>query len=165
MRVDARTRSAAELDEFLAGFDFPVITHLRDTQVYVYCARDGLSVFDLPRFARRAGLGAVETVDALDRSARAGTRRLARPQRKRPGTSRCTGRGRRCQDAYFANYFFGASAGLAASLAASTALSAASLLASADLPAASADLAAASVDAALAASADFAAASLAATAA
>ena len=49
MRVDARTRSAAELDEFLDGFDFPVVTHLRDTQVYVYCARDGYSVFDLPR--------------------------------------------------------------------------------------------------------------------
>lgn len=49
MRVDARTRSAAELDEFLTHFDFPVVTHLRDTQVYVYCARDGLSVFDLPR--------------------------------------------------------------------------------------------------------------------
>ena len=49
MRVDARTRSAAELDEFLKGFDFPVVTHLRDTQVYVYCARDGYSVFDLPR--------------------------------------------------------------------------------------------------------------------
>ena len=49
MRVDARTRSAAELDAFLAGFDFPLVTHLRDTQVYVYCARDGFSVFDLPR--------------------------------------------------------------------------------------------------------------------
>jgi chromosome partitioning protein len=49
MRVDARTRSAAELDEFLKLSDFPVVTHLRDTQVYVYCARDGLSVFDLPR--------------------------------------------------------------------------------------------------------------------
>ncbi len=49
MRVDARTRSAAELDEFLHGFDLPVVTHLRDTQVYVYCARDGYSVFDLPR--------------------------------------------------------------------------------------------------------------------
>ena len=49
MRVDSRTRSAAELDEFLEGFDFPVVTHLRDTQVYVYCARDGYSVFDLPR--------------------------------------------------------------------------------------------------------------------
>jgi len=49
MRVDARTRSAFELDEFLAGFNFPLVTHLRDTQVYVYCARDGASVFDLPR--------------------------------------------------------------------------------------------------------------------
>jgi chromosome partitioning protein len=49
MRVDARTRSAAELDEFLKALSFPLVTHLRDTQVYVYCARDGYSVFDLPR--------------------------------------------------------------------------------------------------------------------
>ena len=49
MRVDARTRSAAELDQFLENFDFPVIAHLRDTQVYVRCARDGATVFDLPR--------------------------------------------------------------------------------------------------------------------
>jgi len=49
MRVDARTRSAAELDEFLKGFEFPLIAHLRDTQVYVHCARDGATVFDLPR--------------------------------------------------------------------------------------------------------------------
>jgi chromosome partitioning protein len=49
MRVDARTRAAGELDEFLDQFDFPLVTHLRDTQVYVYCARDGYSVFDLPR--------------------------------------------------------------------------------------------------------------------
>jgi chromosome partitioning protein len=49
MRVDPRTRAAAELDTFLEGFDLPLVTHLRDTQVYVHCARDGLSVFDLPR--------------------------------------------------------------------------------------------------------------------
>ena len=49
MRVDARTHAAGELDEFLAGFDFPRVANLRDTQVYVHCARDGLSVFDLPR--------------------------------------------------------------------------------------------------------------------
>jgi chromosome partitioning protein len=49
MRVDPRTHSAAELDSFLQAFDFPVVTHLRDTQVYVHCARDGASVFDLPR--------------------------------------------------------------------------------------------------------------------
>lgn len=49
MRVDARAHSAAELDDFLAGFEFPVVAHLRQTQVYVWCARDGASVFDLPR--------------------------------------------------------------------------------------------------------------------
>lgn len=49
MRVDARTRAAADLDEFLKGFDLPLVARLRDTQVYVHCARDGLSVFDLPR--------------------------------------------------------------------------------------------------------------------
>ena len=49
MRVDSRTRSAVELEEFLRGHDFPFVTNLRDTQVYVYAARDGLSVFDMPR--------------------------------------------------------------------------------------------------------------------
>ena len=49
MRVDPRTVSAAELDSFLESFAFPVIAHLRDTQVYVHCARDGASIFDLPR--------------------------------------------------------------------------------------------------------------------
>ncbi len=49
MRVDARTVSAAELDQFLQAFDFPLVAHLRATQVYVHCARDGATVFDLPR--------------------------------------------------------------------------------------------------------------------
>jgi len=49
MRVDARTRSAAELDDFLDAWELPLVTHLRDAQVYVRCARDGASVFDLPR--------------------------------------------------------------------------------------------------------------------
>jgi chromosome partitioning protein len=49
MRFDARTHSASELDEFLNACSFPVVGHLRDTQVYVYCARDGASVFDMPR--------------------------------------------------------------------------------------------------------------------
>ncbi len=49
MRIDARTRSAAELDVFLGGCPFPRVAHLRDTQIYVYCARDGATVFDLPR--------------------------------------------------------------------------------------------------------------------
>jgi chromosome partitioning protein len=49
MRVDPRTHSAAELETFLGELGFPLVTHLRQTQVYVHCARDGLSVFDLPR--------------------------------------------------------------------------------------------------------------------
>jgi chromosome partitioning protein len=49
MRVDARTRSATELEAFVGEFDFPFVTNLRDTQVYVHGARDGLSVFDMPR--------------------------------------------------------------------------------------------------------------------
>lgn len=49
MRVDPRTRSAAELDDFADSSDFPLVAHLRDTQIYVCCARDGASVFDLPR--------------------------------------------------------------------------------------------------------------------
>jgi chromosome partitioning protein len=49
MRVDSRTRSANELEEFLKQYDFPFVTNLRDTQIYVHAARDGLSVFDMPR--------------------------------------------------------------------------------------------------------------------
>lgn len=49
MRIDTRTRSAAELDVYLESCAFSLVAHLRDTQIYVYCARDGASVFDLPR--------------------------------------------------------------------------------------------------------------------
>lgn len=48
MRVDPRTRSAAELADFLLAADFPVLTYLRDAQVYVQCAHEGVSLFDLP---------------------------------------------------------------------------------------------------------------------
>ena len=49
MRVDARTRSATELEAFVSEYDFPYVTNLRDTQAYVHAARDGMSVFDMPR--------------------------------------------------------------------------------------------------------------------
>ena len=48
MRVDARTRAAAELERFLEGTGLPVVAHLRDTQVYVQAAAHGMSNFDLP---------------------------------------------------------------------------------------------------------------------
>ncbi len=47
MRVDARTRAAAELERFLLGTGLPVIAHLRDTQNYVQAAAHGMTIFDL----------------------------------------------------------------------------------------------------------------------
>jgi chromosome partitioning protein len=50
MRVDPRTRAAATLEAFLAQFKLPVLTYLRDTQVYANAAFNGLSIFDLPEY-------------------------------------------------------------------------------------------------------------------
>ena len=47
MRVDARTRAAAELERFLADTGLPVVAHLRDTQNYVQAAAHGMSIFEL----------------------------------------------------------------------------------------------------------------------
>jgi chromosome partitioning protein len=47
MRVDPRTRAAAQLERFLEGTGLPVIAHLRDTQTYVQAAAHGMSIFDL----------------------------------------------------------------------------------------------------------------------
>ncbi|MBK8524238.1 MAG: ParA family protein [Betaproteobacteria bacterium] len=47
MRVDARTRAAAELERFLAQYDLPVLAYLRDTQRYVQAAAHGMTLFDL----------------------------------------------------------------------------------------------------------------------
>jgi len=48
MRVDARTRAAAELERFLADAGVPVLTFLRDTQNYVQAAAHGLTIFEMP---------------------------------------------------------------------------------------------------------------------
>jgi chromosome partitioning protein len=50
MRVDPRTKAAATLEAFLEQFKLPVLTYLRDTQVYVNAAFNGLSIFDLPEY-------------------------------------------------------------------------------------------------------------------
>ena len=47
MRVDARTRAAGELERFLASYDLPFLTCLRDTQLYVQLAANGMTLFDL----------------------------------------------------------------------------------------------------------------------
>lgn len=48
MRVDARTRAAAELERFFDTLELPVLAYLRDTQLYVQAAAAGLTLFDLP---------------------------------------------------------------------------------------------------------------------
>ena len=50
VRVDARTRAAATLEAFLRQFELPVLTYLRDTQVYANAAFQGKSIFDLPPY-------------------------------------------------------------------------------------------------------------------
>ncbi len=48
MRVDARTRSAHELERFMETQGLPVLAYLRDTQNYVQAVAHGLTIFDLP---------------------------------------------------------------------------------------------------------------------
>lgn len=47
MRVDARTRAAGELERFLGAYELPVLSYLRDTQLYVQLVANGMSLFDL----------------------------------------------------------------------------------------------------------------------
>lgn len=47
MRINSRTHSTAKLIEFMDQTHFPVLTSLRNAQVYVTAAEQGLSVFDM----------------------------------------------------------------------------------------------------------------------
>ncbi len=49
MRVDPRTRAAATLQHYFEKYELPLITNLRDTQVYIQAAAMGETLFDLPR--------------------------------------------------------------------------------------------------------------------
>lgn len=48
MRVDPRTRAASELERFLSSCDLPVLSYIRDSQLYVQLAANGMTLFDLP---------------------------------------------------------------------------------------------------------------------
>ncbi len=56
MRVDARTKAAATLEAFIKQFDLPVLTYLRDAQVYPNAAFQGKSLFDLPYYLNEKDL-------------------------------------------------------------------------------------------------------------
>jgi chromosome partitioning protein len=47
MRVDSRIRSAAALAEFMKQTEFPVLTYLRNAQIYALAAEQGASLFDI----------------------------------------------------------------------------------------------------------------------
>ncbi len=50
MRMNARTRAATALEDFLAESALPILAYLRETQVYVNAAFEGKSLFDLPPY-------------------------------------------------------------------------------------------------------------------
>jgi chromosome partitioning protein len=47
MRVNSRTHSAALLTEFMEQTGFPVLTYIRNAQIYVAAAEQGISLFDM----------------------------------------------------------------------------------------------------------------------
>ena len=49
MRLDARTRAADTMRAWAESHDLPFLTVLRETQAYVRCIEQGLTLFDLPR--------------------------------------------------------------------------------------------------------------------
>jgi len=68
MRVDPRTRTAAELTRFVEALDVPVLGFLRNTQLYVQLAAYGMTLFDLSPTRAEKDLpqwqGIIEWVDA-----------------------------------------------------------------------------------------------------
>ncbi|MCB1802029.1 MAG: AAA family ATPase [Gammaproteobacteria bacterium] len=46
-RVRENTRIFHSLEDFLAGYDIPVLTHLRESQNYIRAAETGLGIFEL----------------------------------------------------------------------------------------------------------------------
>lgn len=50
MRMNARTRAASTLENFLADSKLPILAYLRETQLYVNAAFEGKSLFDLPPY-------------------------------------------------------------------------------------------------------------------
>jgi len=48
MRLDTRTRGAEVMESWASGLDLPFVAVLRESQAYVRCIENGLSLFDLP---------------------------------------------------------------------------------------------------------------------
>lgn len=48
MRINARTQAAAQLQPFLEQYELPLLTTIRDTQLYVQTIQRGMTIFDMP---------------------------------------------------------------------------------------------------------------------
>jgi chromosome partitioning protein len=48
-RADSRTRMGKELAHFFSASGLPVVMYVPDSVLYPQCARDGMSIFDLPQ--------------------------------------------------------------------------------------------------------------------
>lgn len=50
MRINSRTKATESLTQYLAESGFPETSILRDAQIYVHSAEDGISIFDMPLY-------------------------------------------------------------------------------------------------------------------
>lgn len=57
MRIDARTKSAAALEQYLEASGFPVKAYLSDAQIYKQAAEIGCSIFDMPASKTKKHVG------------------------------------------------------------------------------------------------------------
>ncbi len=86
MRLDSRTKGAEQLAAWAAEHSLPFAGSLRETQTYVRCAEQGLTLFDLPPSKAQADLDQWQPVVAWLRTswraaaqAEAASRSVARP--------------------------------------------------------------------------------------
>jgi cellulose biosynthesis protein BcsQ len=64
MRIDSRTRATQVLKDWSADLELPFLGILRETQLYVQCLEQGMTIFDLP--AQRAAADLVQWEPILD---------------------------------------------------------------------------------------------------
>jgi len=91
-RTDSRTRMAQELHSFFQRSGLPVVMYVPDSVVYPQCARDGMSIYDLPKNRTEQQIEAwqplvdwLRTQLARVRAAEAARSAAAAPETARPG--------------------------------------------------------------------------------
>ncbi len=78
-RTDSRTRIAQELSSFFARSGLPVVAYIPDSVLYPQCARDGTSIYELPRTRTEHQLDAWQPLVAWLKSQIARAREIKYP--------------------------------------------------------------------------------------